>query len=90
VTRGLLALTALPWLLAACATPPPPPPPSHADIVRGELAQLLATDQPSCGAVRLYSRRGRLDYRVECASGQVYRVRVSADGHVLITPYAGN
>jgi hypothetical protein len=40
--------------------------------------------------VRLYSRSGRLDYRVECASGQVYRVRVSADGHVIVTPYAGN
>jgi hypothetical protein len=84
VTRLRLALLTLPWLLAACATPPPP---SHADFVRGELAELLATDQPSCGVVRLYSRRGRLDYRVECASGQVFRVRVSADGHVLITPY---
>lgn len=85
MTRLRLALTALPWLLAACATPPP----SHADFVRGELAELLTTDQPSCGVVRLYSRRGRLDYRVECASGQVFRVRVSADGHVLITPYVG-
>ena len=89
MTRARLVLIALPWLLAACAAPPAPPP-SHADIVRSELAELLTTDQPSCGAVRLYSRRGRLDYRVECASGQVFRARVSADGRVSITPYPGN
>jgi hypothetical protein len=58
--------------------------------MRGELSQLLAADQPTCGAVLLYSRRGRLDYRVECSSGQVYRVRVSADGRVVVTPYTGN
>jgi len=89
VSRLALALL-LAWALSACQTPPPAPvPPTHAEIVRGELSQLLA-DQPSCGAVRLYSRRGKLDYRVECDSGQVYRVRVSADGRVLITPYTGN
>ena len=90
MSRGRRVLVALPWLLVACQTPPAPPPPSHAEIVRSELAQLLTADHPSCGAVRLYSRRDRLDYRVECASGQVYRVRVSADGRVLVTPYAGN
>lgn len=73
-------------LLAACQTPPAPPPP-HAQIVREHLTQMLAAQQPPCGAVRLYSRRDRLDYRVECASGQAYRVRVSGDGRVLITPY---
>jgi hypothetical protein len=80
---------ALPCLLVACQTPPTPPP-SHAEIVRGELTQLLATDDPNCGVVRWVSRRGRLDYLVECASGQAYRARVGADGRVLITPYAGN
>jgi hypothetical protein len=57
--------------------------------VRSELTLILASQHPSCGAVRLYSRRDRLDYRVECASGQVYRVRVSANGRVLITPDEG-
>jgi hypothetical protein len=79
--RGALCLTLC--LLAACQTPPPP---THEEIVLDHLAQILATQQPACGAVRVYSRSGRLDYRVECASGQVYRVRVSGSGHVLITP----
>lgn len=79
--RGALCLTVC--LLTACQTPPPP---THDEIVRDHLAQILATQQPGCGAVRVYSRSGRLDYRVECASGQVYRVRVSGSGHVLITP----
>ena len=73
-------------LLASCQTPTPPPPLTHDEIVRDQLAQILASRHPGCGAVRLYSRSGRLDYRVECASGQVYRVRVSGSGHVLITP----
>jgi hypothetical protein len=82
-SRGALCLTLC--LLAACQTPPPPPPTTHDEIVLDHLAQILATQQPACGAVRVYSRSGRLDYRVECASGQIYRVRVSGSGHVLIT-----
>jgi hypothetical protein len=62
---------------------------SHAEQVHSELAQLLDGEQPACGAVRLHTRRGRLDYRVECASGQVYRVRVSGGGRVLVTPDEG-
>jgi hypothetical protein len=90
VKQGVLVL-GLACVLAGCQAPPAAPaPPTHAEIVRAELTQLLAADQPACGAVLLYSRRGRLDYRVECDSGQVYRVRVSPDGRVLITPYAGN
>jgi hypothetical protein len=73
-------------LLAACQTPPPPPP-THGQIVRDQLTQILATQHPACGAVRLYSRRDRLDYRVECTSGQAYRLRVSGDGRVLLKPY---
>jgi hypothetical protein len=82
--HGALALSI--GLLSACQTPPSAPP-THAEIVRQQLSLLLASQHPSCGAVRLYSRRDRLDYRVECSSGEVYRVRVSGDGHVLITPY---
>ena len=85
--RVALCLTVC--VLAACQTPPPPPTPTHAEIVRDQLAQLLATQYPTCGAVRLYSRGNQLDYRVECASGQVFRVSVSSSGRVLIAPGDG-
>ena len=73
----------VPWLclpsLLACQTPP------HETLVRAELARLVADEQPPCGVVREYTRHGRMDYRVVCASGLVYRVRVGADGRVLVT-----
>jgi hypothetical protein len=81
--RWLLPLPGL-LLLAACETPPPLP---HTVLVRAELARLVADEQPPCGAVREYTRHGRLDYRVECESGRVYRVQVGADGRVTIKPY---
>jgi len=89
--KAAAALLAL--LLAGCQTPPPPPPPSppepsQAEVVREHLAQLLADTVPACGAVRQYRRQDRLDYRVDCSSGQAFRVRVLADGRVLITPLA--
>lgn len=70
--------------LAACHTPAPPP---HTLLVRAELARLVADEQPPCGAVREYTRHGRLHYRVECESGRVYRVQVGADGRVAVKPY---
>jgi hypothetical protein len=88
--RLVLALSA--GLLAACQTAPEPAPtaaPSHADIVRGELAQILAVEYPACGTVRQHSRHDRLDYRVVCDSGVTFRVRVGGDGRVLITPAVG-
>jgi len=81
--RGFAAAL-LPWWLVACQTPPPP---SHAELVRSQLAELMSAQQPPCGAVLEYTRHDRLDYRVDCASGQVYRVRVRGDGRVEVTPY---
>lgn len=79
------AVALLTLLLAGCQTPPAPPPePSQAEVVREHLAQLLADVAPACGAVRQYRREDRLDYRVECSSGQAFRVRVDADGRVRI------
>ena len=75
------------WSLAACQAPAGPAP--HADLMRDELAQVVGQQTPPCGAVLEYFRHGRLDYRVECASGHVYRVRVSADGRVVVKPYEG-
>lgn len=79
------------WLpcVAACQAPAPTPTP-HAALLRADFAALLADLQPPCGAVQEYTRHGRLDYRVVCASGQAYRVRVSADGYVRVTPAQGD
>jgi hypothetical protein len=73
------------WALTACQAPAGPAP--HADLVRDQLAEVVGQQTPHCGAVLEYLRHGRRDYRVECASGQVYRVRVSADGRVVVKPY---
>ncbi len=78
--RRWLLLLALPGLVA-CQAPAPRP---HDVLVREELA-LIVADQP-CGVVNAYERRGRLHYRVICATGQAYRVRVSADGRVEVKP----
>lgn len=87
--RAAVALLGL-LALAGCQTPPPEPPPDplQAQIVREHLAQLLAEQLPACGEVSQYRRQDRLDYRVECSSGQAFRVRVLADGRVLITRLA--
>ena len=82
---GLQGLTL--YSLAACQVPAGPAP--HADLMRDQLAQVVGQQAPPCGAVLEYVRHGRLDYRVECASGQVFRVRVSADGRVVVKPYEG-
>ena len=74
--------------LAACQGPAGPAP--HGDLMRDQLAQVVGQQTPPCGAVLEYFRHGRLDYRVECASGHVYRVRVSADGRVVVKPYEGS
>lgn len=78
--RRWVPLLCLPMLLA-CQTPP------HAALVRAELARIVADEQPPCGVVREYTRHGRLDYRVVCESGRVYRVRVGGDGRVLVAPH---
>jgi uncharacterized lipoprotein YajG len=85
-----LGIAALLGMLAGCHTPPTAPPaaeaPAHAALVRMELASIVAEEPAACGAVLEFTRLGRLDYRVRCASGRSLRVRVSGDGRVLVLP----
>ena len=75
------AIAIVPGLcLAACSAMPPPAP--HPEIVRGELAGIIATKGSPCGRVLDYSLDERLNYRVRCESGHAYRIRVTAEGHV--------
>jgi len=86
----LLCLGACQAPQEARTQPPPQPPPEwvqQSELVRGHLAELVSAQVPPCGAVLQYTRHDRLDYRVDCASGQAYRVRVRGDGRVVVTPY---
>jgi hypothetical protein len=78
------AAATLPLLcLAACSSVSTPA--RHSDIVGNELAEIIAIKGAPCGAVLEYSLDDRLDYRVRCASGHVYRIQVTSEGHVQAT-----
>ena len=76
---------ALALCLAACASPPPPRP--HAEIVREQLTSIIALKGSPCDQVIDFVVDERLDYRVVCASGDVYRIRVRSAGQVETTPH---
>jgi hypothetical protein len=84
--RLALAIVALPCL-AACSSKPPPTP--HAELVRGDLSDIIAIKGLPCGRALDHSLDDRLDYRVVCESGHVYRIRVTAEGQVEATPHGG-
>ena len=73
-------LCGLVGLLAGCQTPP-----GHDQWVGEQLDAVVASQAPECGAVLQHQRAQRLDYRVVCQSGNVYRVRVRPDGRVTVT-----
>lgn len=72
-------------LLAGCRGPEEPR--RHEEIVAADLAEIIALQGSPCGSVLRYLVDDRLDYRVECESGDVYRINVSTEGHVNINPY---
>jgi hypothetical protein len=78
---ALLLVLLLP--LAACQTAPP----THEQIVQYQMEEIVEAQAPQCVAVRSVQRDQRFDYRVACSSGEVFRVRVSADGRVRVTVY---
>jgi hypothetical protein len=80
----LTCLAAL-WALAACREALPP---THEDIVGADLAAILELQGSPCGEVVGYTLDRKLDYRVECASGDVYRIHVSAEGHVNVRDHS--
>jgi hypothetical protein len=81
--RGGLVAASATALLTACQTVPP-----HDDIVRDHLTAIVSTQVPQCVAVRSVQRAHRLDYRVVCDSGEVFDVRVDAQGRVQIKAVA--
>jgi len=76
---GLLSLL----FLASCGKQEAP---SHEEIIAADLAEILALQGSPCGEVVAYTLDERLDYRIECKSGNVYRLHVSSEGHVMVKP----
>jgi hypothetical protein len=83
-TAWLACLVVL-WALTACREAEPP---SHEEIVRADLAAILDLQGSPCGQVVGYEQDRQLDYRVECATGDVYRIHVSVEGHVNVQEHS--
>jgi hypothetical protein len=75
-------------IVTACANGPPPA--SHDEIVRGELASIIAAKVVACGKVLDYALDDRLDCRVFCESGLVVRTQITAEGYVEATRHTGS
>lgn len=58
--------------------------PSHDEIIRADLVAILELQGLRCNQVVGHTMDQRMDYRVECATGDVYRIHISAEGHVNV------
>jgi hypothetical protein len=56
------------------------------DKVRKDLAAVIALQGKPCGGVTRFERLAENDYLVQCRDGNSYRIRVGANGRVLIEP----
>jgi len=61
--------------------------PSHEEIVRPDFEAILELQDQPCSAVETFEKTDELDYQVTCADGPSYRIRVSPEGNVLVTPH---
>lgn len=57
---------------------------THEEIIRADLAEILELQGRPCREVVRLESDDRLDYRVECDSGDRYRIHVSAEGQVKV------
>jgi len=59
---------------------------SHDEIIRADLTGIIALEGLDCGKVVGHSLEDHLEYHIECETGDVYRIHVSAEGHVRVNP----
>ena len=78
----VLLLSMVLLLLAACGEREDTR--THEEIVKEDLAEILTLQGSPCGEVISYSLDKRLRYRVECKSGENYRIRVSSEGEIRV------
>lgn len=82
-----LPALAVPVLASVACTTSPPPQPSHGRIVRGELSNIMAVKGSPCGEVIDYTLNKRMDYKVLCRSGHVYRIKIVPGGYLEESPH---
>lgn len=70
--------------VTACREPSQPL--SHEEIIRADFAEILALENLDCGEVVSHKLDDHLNYRIECETGDVYRIHVSEEGHVRVSP----
>lgn len=70
----------------ACSTSPPPQP-SHGQIVRSELSNIMAVNGAPCGEVIDYTLNERMNYKVVCQTGHVYRIKIVPGGYLEASPH---
>lgn len=78
---------AVPLLAAMACSTSPPPQASHRQIVRGELSNIMAVKGAPCGEVIDYTLNERMDYKVICRSGHVYRIKIVPGGYLEASPH---
>jgi hypothetical protein len=83
--RTALAIPFFGALLIACGQATEPP--SHDEIMREDLGKIISVRESNCGSVLGYTVDDRMDFRVECESGEVYRIHVSPEGRVNVDPH---
>ena len=86
--RNILATLVLSSLLLACEHSTEPP--SHEEIMLEDLGRIISVRESNCGSVVSYTVDDRMDFRVECESGDFYRIHVSPEGLVNVDPHEGN
>ena len=60
---------------------------THEEIIRADLAEILALQGSPCGEVISYRVNERMRYRLKCENGEIYRVRVSPAGQVKVNKH---
>jgi len=82
ITRNTLAILFSFATLLGCHRPMESP--SHEEIMRAGLEEIISEQGSTCGSVLSYTVDDRLDYRVECESGDVYRIHIDQEGLVKL------
>lgn len=83
ITPKLLFYPLILIMVFGCSEPTQPR--SHEDIIRADFTEILALENTECGEVMSYKQDGRLNYRIECENGDIYRIHVSEEGHVKLS-----